>query len=81
MSQVCTYRGMYIATNFMNQEGFSIIKAQLITLAERLFVKKTHFFWMHIRILKNIILILPFGFNLVPGAKTQLVRTIYSNSA
>lgn len=42
MSQVCIYRGMYIAINFMNQEGFSIVKAQLITLAERFFVKKPH---------------------------------------
>lgn len=84
MSQVCTYRGMDIAINFMNQEGFSIIKAQLITLAERFFVKKkqtTTFFWMHIKILENIILILLFGFNLVPGARTWLVRTMYSNSA
>lgn len=42
-----------IAINFMNQEDFSIKKAQLMILSESFFVKKPlHFIWMHIRILK-----------------------------
>lgn len=70
---------MNIDINFMNQEGFSIVKAQLITLTN---LKKTpHFIWMHIRLLKNIILVLAFVFNSVPGTRTYLVRPMPTNSA